>query len=75
MEKHIKITKKFYSQEEDLNTWVFYIEERLWEDKMREKYAMSCMKLLAISNVALKNNEIVKDRYGDLEHYFDQILL
>ena len=36
---------------------------------------MSCMKLLAISNVALKNNEIVKDRYGALEHYFDQILL
>ena len=73
---HIKITKSFYHiHTQNWDTFVFYMEEEISRDNSKIPNFFSFMKLMAHSNVVLKNGTIVKDRFGNMEELLDKALL
>lgn len=73
---HIKIVKLFYNdQNQEWNKFVFYMDEEISWNNAKIPFFFSYMKLMAHSNVVLKNGTIVKDRFGNMEELLDKALL
>jgi hypothetical protein len=76
--KYIKISKKFYKPSEQLwNRITFYIDEEIWLNHKRSDVVSSTSyyRLLSLADVVIKNDQIIKYRFADLEDIFDNILL
>lgn len=72
---YIKIKKRFYAPEISLwNSYVFYISDEVVERNSSRNRFFSYMNLLALSEIVIKNDHLIKNRRLDLEEIFDNVM-
>lgn len=73
MTTYIKLMKSFRDSKATPSHFVFYIKEEIASTD-NHPYRFSYLHLLAMADVALKNGEIVKNRFTTNEELFDILM-
>lgn len=72
---YIKIKKRFYDPKISLwNSYVFYISDEVVDRYSSRNIFFSYMNLLAMAEIVIKNDQIIKNRRLDLEEIFDNVM-
>lgn len=72
---YIKIKKRLYDIKIDIwNTYVFYIDDDIVDQNRHKPGFFSYMNLLALSEIVIKNDQLIKNRRLDLEEVFDNVM-
>ena len=72
---YTKIKKRFYDPEISLwNSYVFYISDEVVDRYSSRFRFFSYMNLLAMAEIVIKNDQIIKNRRLDLEETLDSLL-